>query len=165
AQRSLDVSVSAEDYGAKFFRNGAIPSGILTTDKKIKDPVALRRAWQEGYGGGNTSRTAILEEGMRYERISLPNSDAQFLETRKFQVTEICRWYRVPPHMVGDLERATFANIEHQGIEFAVHTILPWVRRIEKGMNRRLLLPNEKGAYFVRANMDGLQRGDYKSRM
>ena len=102
---------------------------------------------------------------MSYTPISMPNSEAQFLETRKFQVSEICRIYRVPPHMVGDLEHATFSNIEHQSISFAVHTIRPWVVRIEQAMNRALFAEKEKGVFYVRFNMDGLMRGDYKSRM
>ncbi len=102
---------------------------------------------------------------MKFERVSVPNSDAQFLETRKFQVNEICRIYRVPPHMVGDLERATFANIEHQSISFAVHTIRPWLVRIEQAMNRALFTDKEKGVFYVHFNMEGLMRGDYKSRM
>jgi phage portal protein BeeE len=93
------------------------------------------------------------------------------LETRKFQVSEICRIYRVPPHLVGDLEHATFSNIEHQGISFAVHTIRPWLVRIEQAMNRALFPENEKvgsptgASFYVRFNMDGLMRGAYKERM
>lgn len=89
----------------------------------------------------------------------------QFLETRKFQVTEICRIFRVPPHMIGDLDRATFSNIEHQSIDFAVHTIRPWLVRIEQAMNRALFSDKEKGRFYVQFNLDGLMRGDYKSRM
>ena len=95
----------------------------------------------------------------------MPNNEAQFLETRKFQVSEICRIYRVPPHMIGDLDRATFSNIENQSISFAVHTIRPWLVRIEQAMNRALFPEKEKGVFYVRFNMDGLMRGDYKSRM
>ena len=95
----------------------------------------------------------------------MPNNEAQFLETRKFQVTEICRIFRVPPHMIGDLERATFSNIESQNISFAVHTIRPWLVRIEQAINKTLIPENEKGRYYVQFNIDGLMRGDYKSRM
>ena len=102
---------------------------------------------------------------MKFERISLPNNEAQFLETRKFQVSEICRIFRVPPHLVGDLEHATFANIEHQSISFAVHTIRPWLVRIEQAMNKALFSDAEKGTFYAQFNMDGLMRGDYKSRM
>ena len=120
----------------------------------------------EAYGGSsNANRVAILEEGMTFTRISMPNNEAQFLETRKFQVSEICRIYRVPPHMIGDLDRATFSNIENQSISFAVHTIRPWLVRIEQAMNRALFPEKEKGVFYVRFNMDGLMRGDYKSRM
>ena len=102
---------------------------------------------------------------MTFTPISMPNNEAQFLETRKFQVAEICRIYRVPPHLVGDLEHATFSNIEHQGISFAVHTIRPWLVRIEQSINRALFSDKEKGRFYVQFNMDGLMRGDYKSRM
>ncbi len=100
----------------------------------------------EAYGGSsNSNRVAILEEGMTFTRISMPNNEAQFLETRKFQVSEICRIYRVPPHMIGDLEHATFSNIEHQSIDFAVHCIRPWLVRIEQAINRSLFTDQEKG--------------------
>ena len=93
--------------------------------RQVKDPAALRASWNAAYGGsGNASRVAVLEEGMTFTPLSIPNNEAQFLETRKFQVTEICRIFRVPPHMIGDLERATFSNIESQNISFAVHTMV-----------------------------------------
>ena len=102
---------------------------------------------------------------MKFEPIAIPNNEAQFLETRKFQVDEICRIFRVPPHLVGNLEHATFSNIEHQSIDFAVHTIRPWLVRIEQSMNRALFTDQEKGRFYVQFNIDGLMRGDYKSRM
>lgn len=89
----------------------------------------------------------------------------QFIETRRFQVEEICRIYRVPPHMVADLSRATFSNIEHSSIDFAIHTIRPWLVRMEQAMNRALIPETEKGRFYVQINLDGLMRGDYKSRM
>ena len=101
----------------------------------------------------------------------MPHNEAQFLETRKFQVAEICRIYRVPPHLVGDLEHATFSNIENQSINFAMHTIRPWLVRIEQAMNKALFSEREKGSgqsegsYYVRFNIDGLMRGSYKERM
>ena len=132
----------------------------------MKNPAALRESWNSIYGGsGNANRVAILEEGMRFEPIAIPNNEAQFLETRKFQVDEICRIFRVPPHLVGDLEHATFSNIEHMSIDFAVHTIRPWLVRIEQSMNRALFTDQEKGRFYVQFNIDGLMRGDYKSRM
>lgn len=126
----------------------------------------MRESWNSIYGGsGNANRVAILEEGMRFEPIAIPNNEAQFLETRKFQVDEICRIFRVPPHLVGDLEHATFSNIEHMSIDFAVHTIRPWLVRIEQSMNRALFTDQEKRRFYVQFNIDGLMRGDYKSRM
>ena len=165
-KNAIGLGLAAEEYGSKFFSNGARPSGILTHPNTVKDPKKLRDSWNAAYGGSNNSgRVAVLEENMSYTPISMPNSEAQFLETRKFQVSEICRIYRVPPHMVGDLEHATFSNIEHQSISFAVHTIRPWVVRLEQAMNRALFSDKEKGIFYVRFNMDGLMRGDYKSRM
>ena len=108
---------------------------------------------------------AVLEEGMKYHTIGIAPEDAQFLETRKYQVNEICRIFRVPPHLVGDLERATFSNIEHQSIEFVQHTIRPWLVRWEQAISRSLLDEKERLIYFAKFNVDGLMRGDYKSRM
>ena len=163
---AIGLGIAAEEYGSKFFQNGARPSGILTHPNTVKDPAALRASWNAAYGGsGNASRVAVLEEGMTFVPLSMPNNEAQFLETRKFQVTEICRIFRVPPHMIGDLERATFSNIESQNISFAVHTIRPWLVRIEQAINKTLIPENEKGRYYVQFNIDGLMRGDYKSRM
>lgn len=163
---AIGLGIAAEEYGSKFFANGATPAGVLTHPNTVKNPKALRESWNAAYGGSaNANRVAILEEGLRFERISMPNNEAQFLETRKFQVSEICRIFRVPPHLVGDLEHATFSNIEHQSISFGVHTIRPWLVRIEQSMNRALFSDKEKGHFFVRINMDGLMRGAYKERM
>ena len=163
---AIGLGIASEEYGSKFFSNGARPSGILTHPNTVKNPKAIRESWNTAYGGSsNANRVAILEEGMTFTPLSIPNNEAQFLETRKFQVEEICRIFRVPPHLVGDLEHATFSNIEHQSIDFAVHTIRPWLVRIEQAMNRALFAETEKGKYYVQFNIDGLMRGDYKSRM
>ena len=163
---AIGLGIAAEEYGSKFFQNGARPSGILTHPNTVKDPASLRASWNAAYGGSsNASRVAVLEEGMTFVPLSMPNNEAQFLETRKFQVTEICRIFRVPPHMIGDLERATFSNIESQNISFAVHTIRPWLVRIEQAINKTLIPENEKDRYYAQFNIDGLMRGDYKSRM
>ena len=169
---AVGLSIAAEEYGSKFFGNGAMPSGVLTHPNTVKDPKRLRESWNAAYGGSaNSGKVAILEESMSFTPISIPNDAAQFLETRKFQVTEICRIFRVPPHMIGDLERATFSNIESQNISFAVHTIRPWLVRIEQAMNRALFSEGEKAGssggrrYYAQFNLDGLMRGNYKSRM
>ena len=162
----IGLGIASEEYGSKFFSNGARPSGILTHPNTVKNPKAVRESWNTAYGGSsNANRVAILEEGMTFTPLSIPNNEAQFLETRKFQVDEICRIFRVPPHLVGNLEHATFSNIEHQSIDFAVHTIRPWLVRIEQAMNRALFTEQEKGRFYVQFNIDGLMRGDYKSRM
>ena len=165
-RNAVGLSIAAEEFGGKFFGNGATPSGILTHPNTVKNPKALRESWMEAYGGSsNANRVAILEEGMTFTRISMPNNEAQFLETRKFQVEEICRIYRVPPHMIADLEHATFSNIEHQSIDFAVHCIRPWLVRIEQSVNRALFSEKEKGRFYCQFNLDGLMRGSYKERM
>ena len=165
-KNSIGLGIAAEEYGSKFFGNGATPSGVLTHPNTVKNPKALRESWNNAYGGSaNAGKVAILEEGMKFDRISIPNNEAQFLETRKFQVSEICRIFRVPPHLVGDLEHATFSNIEHQSISFAVHTIRPWLVRIEQSINRALFSAAEKGRFYVQFNIDGLMRGAYKERM
>ncbi len=165
-KNAVGLGIAAEEYGAKFFANGARPGGVLTHPHTVKDPKRLRESWNAAYGGSsNSGRVAVLEEGMEYKPITVPNSEAQFLETRKFQVEEICRIYRVPPHMIGDLSHATFSNIEHQSISFAVHTIRPWLTRIEQAINRTLITESEKGHFYAQFNLDGLMRGDYKSRM
>jgi HK97 family phage portal protein len=165
-KNAIGLGMAAEEYGSRFFSNGATPSGVLTHPNTVKNPTALRESWHAAYGGSaNSGKVAILEEGLKFERISMPNNEAQFLESRKFQVAEICRIYRVPPHLVGDLEHATFSNIEHQSISFATHTIRPWLVRIEQSMNRALFPEREKGSFYVRFNIDGLMRGSYKERM
>lgn len=165
-KNAIGLGIAAEEYGSKFFQNGARPSGVLTHPNTVKDPKRLRDSWNAAYGGSsNGGKVAILEESMTFTPISIPNNEAQFLETRKFQVEEICRIYRVPPHLVCNLERATFSNIENQSIDFAVHTIRPWLVRIEQAMNRALFAESEKGHFYVQFNIDGLMRGDYKSRM
>ena len=132
----------------------------------LKDPRKLRESWNEVYGGtSNSHRVAVLEEGVTFKAISIPPNEAQFLETRKFQINEICRIFRVPPHMVADLEKSSFSNIEQQSLDFIVNTIRPWLVRIEQSICQKLLSVNEKGIYFVKFNVDGMLRGDFASRM
>ena len=166
AREAVGLALATEEYGAKFFGNGARPGGVLEHPGTLKDPEKLRDSWNKVYQGTrNSHKVAVLEEGMKYHSIGIAPEDAQFLETRKYQVNEICRMFRVPPHMVGDLERATFSNIEHQSIEFVQHTIRPWLVRWEQAISRLLLDDSERLLYFAKFNVDGLMRGDYKSRM
>lgn len=165
-KNSLGTTLAVEKYGSSFFKNGAQPSGVLEHPGVLKNPEKIRENWSDVYGGaGNAHKVAVLEEGMSYKAISLPPEDSQFLSTRQFGVNEICRIFRVPPHMVQDLEHATFSNIEHQSIDFVVHTLTPWLVRFEQAIIKDLLLPDEQDAYFPKFNVDGLLRGDYQSRM
>ena len=166
AKNAIGMAIACEEYGAKFFANGAAPGGVLEHPGTIKDPQKVRESWQSTFGGtGNANKIAVLEEGMKYTPISISPEQAQFLETRKFQINEIARIFRVPPHMVGDLEKSSFSNIEQQSLEFVKYTLDPWVLRWEQSINRVLLTEDEKKQYFVKFNVEGLLRGDYASRM
>jgi len=166
AKNAIGLAIATEEYGSKFFANGAAPSGVLEHPGTIKDPTKVRDAWMSQFGGSsNSGKVAVLEEGMKYTPISISPEQAQFLETRKFQINEIARIFRVPPHMVGDLEKSSFSNIEQQSLEFVKYTLDPWVVRWEQSIQRTLLSPEEKKRYFVKFNLEGLLRGDYQSRM
>lgn len=166
AKNAIGMAIACEEYGAKFFANGAAPGGVLEHPGTIKDPQKVRDSWNAAYqGSSNSHRVAVLEEGMKYQSIGISPEQAQFLETRKFQINEIARIFRVPPHMVGDLEKSSFSNIEQQSLEFVKYTLDPWVIRWEQAISRSLLRPDEKKLYFAKFNVDGLLRGDYVSRM
>lgn len=166
AKNAIGMAIACEEYGAKFFANGAAPGGVLEHPGTIKDPQRVRESWQSTFGGsGNSNKIAVLEEGMKYTPIGISPEQAQFLETRKFQINEIARIFRVPPHMVGDLEKSSFSNIEQQSLEFVKYTLDPWVIRWEQSIQRTLLTPEEKNLYYVKFNVEGLLRGDYQSRM
>ena len=166
AKNAIGMAIACEEYGAKFFANGAAPSGVLEHPGTIKDPARVREAWQGQFGSSsNAGKVAVLEEGMKYTPISISPEQAQFLETRKFQINEIARIFRVPPHMVGDLEKSSFSNIEQQSLEFVKYTLDPWVIRWEQSLSRALFNTDEKKQYFFKFNVEGLLRGDYASRM
>ena len=132
----------------------------------IKDPQKVKESWNAAYQGStNAHRVAVLEEGMKYQSIGISPEQAQFLETRKFQINEIARIFRVPPHMLADLEKSSFSNIEQQSLEFVKYTLDPWVVRWEQSMCRALLMEHEKAAVLIKFNVDGLLRGDYQSRV
>lgn len=166
AKNAIGMAQACEEFGAKFYSNGAAPSGILTHPGTIKDPARVRESWQSTFGGSqNAGKVAVLEEGMQYTPISVAPSDAQFLDTRKFQMEEIARIFRIPPHMLADLDKATFSNIEQQSLEFVIYTLGPWIKRWEQAMTKALLSLDEKKNYCIKFNADGLLRGDYQSRM
>lgn len=165
AREALGLALATQEYGARFFRNDATPGVVLVHPTRLS-PEAQKRleiSWNEAHAGsGSARRTAVLEEGMKIERLSMTAEDAQFLETRKFSRSEIAGLFRVPPHMIGDLEKATFSNIEHQAIDFVVHCIRPWLVRWEQALSRDLFLAPV--LYFAEFNVDGLLRGDIRSR-
>ena len=166
AKNAIGLAIATEEYGAKFFANGAAPSGVLEHPGTIKDPQRVRDAWMSQFSGSrNAGKVAVLEEGMKYTPITISPEQAQFLETRKFQINEIARIFRVPPHMVGDLEKSSFSNIEQQSLEFVKYTLDPWVIRWEQSLQRTLLSSEEKKRYYFKFNLEGLLRGDYASRM
>lgn len=166
AKNSIGMAMACEEFGAKFFANGAAPGGVLEHPGILKDPARVRDSWNATFGGSsNANKVAVLEEGMKYTPISISPNEAQFLETRKFQIDEIARIFRVPPHMIGDLEKSTFSNIEQQSLEFVKYTVGPWVTRWEQSLSRSLLSNAERTQYLIKFNLDGLLRGDYESRM
>ena len=166
ARNAIGLAQATEDYGASFFANGAAPGGVLEHPGTIKDPARVRDSWQQTFGGArNSNKIAVLEEGMKYTPIAVSPEQAQFLETRKFQINEIARIFRIPPHMIGDLDKSSFSNIEQQSLEFVKYTLDPWVVRFEQALSKTLLSAREKPSVFVKFNLEGLLRGDYQSRM
>lgn len=164
AAESLGLSLAAQSFGAAFFGNGASIGAILTHPHTLSESAVqrLRESWQTIYGGpGNAMKVAILEEGMTYEKLGMPPNDAQFLETREFQVREVARWFRMPPHKVGDLAEATYSNIEHQALEYVTDTLLPWLTRWEQELKRKLFPDDD---YFAEHAVQGLLRGDQAAR-
>lgn len=167
AREAIGLALATEEFGARFFSNGAHPGGIVEYEKSLSEEALKRfkQSIQEAYGGlGKSHRLMILEQGLKYQQVGIPPEDSQFLETRQFQLNEIARIFRVPPHLIGDLSKATFSNIEHQSIEFVVHTVRPWLIRWEQAIKRDLFLPEERNIYFAEFLVDGLLRGDIKSR-
>lgn len=161
----VEHGLGLQRFAKKFFDNGARPGGVLETDAEIgpEGTKRLRREWAEIHqGADNAHRVAVLEEGMKWHAVSLSNEDAQFLESRTFSVVEIARMFRIPPHKMQILDRATFDNVEHLGIEFVVDTMLPEVRRWEEAIDTQLITNPDK--YFAHFNLDGLLRGDVKTR-
>lgn len=167
AREAIGLALATEEFGARFFGNGAKPGGVLEHPNKLSQQAkeGLRSSWNEMHQGlSNQHRIAILEEGMKYQQVGIPPEDAQFLETRKFQTNEIARFFHIPPHMIGDLERATFGNIEQQSLEFVIYTLRPWLVRWEQSAHLKLMGPEERQQYFIEFLVEGLLRGDFVSR-
>lgn len=167
ARESMGAAAAADEYAQRFFGNGALPATLLKHPGKLKAEGAknLRESFREIYGGlENSSGMAVLEEGMTLEKFSIPPDEAQFLETRQFHVSEICRWYRYPPHKAGDLSRATFSNIEQQDLSYGTSCLLRWFVRIEQEITRKLLRTEEQGEYFAEHTFNAFLRADVKTR-
>jgi HK97 family phage portal protein len=166
ARNAVGLSLATEQFGADFFANGATPGGVLEHTSSVQFQDELREQWDAIFQGvGNSNKIAVLEDGLTYHPISVNPDEAQFLETRKYQLNEIARIFRVPPHMIGDLDKSSFNNIEHQSLEFVKYCISPWVARWEQTLYRALLLPSERGKLTIKFNLDGMLRGDYETRM
>jgi HK97 family phage portal protein len=168
AAEAIGVGMAASEFSARFYGQGMNIGGVLEHPSGLSDQAYTRlQNWLEEKGSGlaHSWKPLILEEGMKFSRIPMPLTDAQFIETRKFTRDEICGLFRVPPHMIANLERATFSNIEHLSIDFVQHSLLPYVTRWEQTINWKLFSKKDRAAgYYVKANVDGLLRGDYKSR-
>lgn len=167
AAESIGLDMAAERYAGKFFGNGASPGGVFEHPGKMSKEAQERFKgnWNQMHSGlENAHKTAVVEEGMKYKQTSVNPEDAQLLESRKFSRSIISGLFRVPAHMINDLEKATYSNIEHQSIEFAKYTLSPWLKRIEQAINIKLFTPREQKSYFAEFVLDGLLRGDVKSR-
>lgn len=167
AKESIGLSLAAEEFGARYFGDGTNTGGVVTHPLSLSDKAyeRLKVSMEQAYEGlSKAHRIMFLEEGMKFDKTTIPPDQSQFLETRKFQVREIARIFNVPPHMIGDLEQATFSNIEHQAIEFVVHTMRPWFVNWEQELNRKLFLNGDNEKYFVEFLVDGLLRGDTVAR-
>jgi HK97 family phage portal protein len=167
AAETLGISIALDKHAGAFFKNGASVGGILKHPGTLKPETAkrLRESWSSNYSGtDNTGKTAILEEGMDFVARTIPNNQAQFLESRQYQISDICRIFRVPNHLVNDLSNATYSNIEAQQIDFVVHTITPWIKRIESELNSKLVPFKKRGVEYFKFNLNAILRGDSKAR-
>lgn len=167
-RNNIELSMNAQRFGEQYFSQGVHTTGVFTHPGELSDEGydRLRQGIMErSMGMGNAMSPMILEGGMKYEKVVVPPEDAQFIQTRRLQVTEIARIYGVPPHMLGDLERSTNNNIEHQGIEFVTYSLMPHLVKIEEELNRKLLTEQEQElGYYFKFNTNALLRGDAKSR-
>lgn len=166
-RRAISIGITADAYAENFYLNQARPSGLLTTPNTLSDPTfqRLKAEWEAQHAGPDQAfKPALLEGGVTWQTLTVPNDDAQFLESRKFQVTEIARIFRVPPHMIGDLDRATFSNIEQQAIEFVTYSLQPWLTRLEQRINAEVFDAPQDEGLFCEFLVDGLLRGDTATR-
>ncbi|MDV2503093.1 MAG: phage portal protein [bacterium] len=167
AREAIAVAISTQEYGARFFGNDARPGGVLQTPHTLEEPERenLKTSWEAAHRGtARSHKVAVLEHGMEWKQIGLTGAEAQLLESRKFQISEIARIFNVPAHMLKDLDRATFSNIEHLSLEFIMYSLLPWLRRWEQAIHRSLMGAETRKTHFVEFLLDGLLRGDRAAR-
>ena len=167
AMQAIGLGLATEKFGSKLFGNGTAFGGFLRHPRNLSVPAyeRLKKQIDDDHGGLDKAlKLKILEEGMEYVKNTIAPEEAQFLETRKFQKGEMATFFHIPPHMIGDLDRATFSNIEQQSLEFVVYTMRPWLVRLERSAKRKLFLPGEKPTMLTEFLVDGLLRGDMMSR-
>jgi len=167
---AFELSLSEDEYARSFFSNGAYAGGVLEAEKSLSKEARdrLRDGWSNAYGknqsGSGWHKVAVLEDGLKWKPMTVNPKDAMALESRKYQLSDIARMFRVPPHLIGDLEKATFSNIEHQSLEFVVHSLRPWVIRLEQEFNYKLFDGSDRKTHFSELLMDSMLRGDIKAR-
>ncbi len=165
--KAINWNLSIEEFGSTFFKNGAKPSSVLSTDRALSETAIerLKNSFNSSYAKLKSSNsTIILEEGLTFKPISISPEQAQFLASRQFGIEEIARIFNIPPHMLKDLSKSSFNNIEMQSQEYVTYTLMPYLTRIEQEMNLKLFRTNELGKTFVEFNVNGLLRGDVKTR-
>jgi HK97 family phage portal protein len=166
-REALGLGLAAQKFGENFFGRGANLSGVLTHPGRLTEDAAnrLRGSWSDRFGGiHNSHQTAILEEGVEFKPIGMPLDDAQFIETRRFSVEEVARIFRVPPHLIGDLTRSTYSNIEQQSLEFTKYSLQPYLVNIEQELNKKLLPEKDQSKYYLKFRTAELLRADANSR-
>lgn len=166
AKDNIGLGLAAEEFGAKFFRKGGNIKAVIETEGHMSDQEfkEWKKRWDAHYAGtAGDHTTPVLEYGLKYKNNTIAPDAAQFLQTRQFSIQDVARWFNVPPHMLGDLSRSTFSNVEHQDIQFVKYTLRPIIRRQEIELEEKLLMPGERGKIRIRFNLDGLLRGDLAS--
>ncbi|MFP1683348.1 phage portal protein [Alloalcanivorax sp. C16-1] len=169
---AIGLALATEEHAAAVFKRGATMSGVIERPGGDVKPIEsqekvdrlLEKFTERHSGLRNAFSVALLQEGMTYKQLAMDNEKAQLLESRNFSVVDVCRLYKIPPHMIQQLDKATFNNIEHLGLQFVIYTLLPWVKRFESAMHRDLLVPSERRDFYIEFNVSGLLRGDLKSR-
>jgi HK97 family phage portal protein len=163
---NVGLGLAAEKFGSKFFKKGGNLKAVIETTGNMTDVQfkEWKKRWDAFYSGeAGDHSTPILEYGMQYKALGIPPEAAQYLQTRQFSIQDIARWFNLPPHMLGDLSRSTFSNVEQQDLSFVKYTLRPILKRQETELEAKLLLPNERGKFIIRFNLDGMLRGDLAS--